>query len=96
MTGAVLGNNSMVGEGGGFVRGTISGNGSTAASGSPRIDLAPPLTPASGNLPPPAPGARSAFYLCLHDSQTGLYDFLFQDDFVDFVPMPTASSRKTT
>ena len=93
MTGAVLGNNSMVGEGGGFVRGTISGNGSTAASGSPRIDLAPPLTPASGNLPPPAPGARSAFYLCLHDSQTGLYDFLFQDDFVDFVPMPTASSR---
>ena len=93
MTGAILGNLSAVGEGVGLVRGTISGNGSTSAAGEPRIDLAPPYSPASGNLPPSGPGARSAFYLCLHDSQTGLYDVLLQDDFVDIVPLPNVSSR---
>ena len=86
---------AMIGDGAGFLRGTASGNGSTSTTGAPRIDLAPPTAnSASGpNLPPPSPGPRSAFYLCLHDLETGLYDFLLQDDFVDIVPLPNASSR---
>src|ERR1700678_1349570 len=86
---------AMIGDGAGFLRGTASGNGSTSTTGAPRIDLAPPTAnSASGpNLPPPSPGPRSAFYLCLHGLETGLYDFLLQDDFVDIVPLPNASSR---
>lgn len=76
-------------------RGTFSGNGSTTASGAPRIDLQFPTSKPPQLQAPAAAQQRFQGYMVLHDAITqGVYDVLLADDFADVLPLITISQRQ--
>lgn len=66
-------------------RGGFSGDASTALSGVPLIPQA--------ILGDEAPKARWGGFLVLHDTGVGEYDVLLDDDWIDLLPQPTASTN---